>query len=203
MVFLPLLRVDYCGVLNVGSFMQLYDASGTPLSSQPPSPLTATFCRSVYYQGPTRHDVVVEDGKAVTQVKNDLVRAQWPHLVRLLVYRSKFQMQPDEREYFVYAPMDYKSSVKLVMRLWRRWEKPRKAGWEFVEDLNDDYPKVDDAAVSEPIDDNFFDEMWNAAKQRKHLSAGHPGDPFAFTCLDPSIKVYRTEDFQKDLVATV
>ena len=114
--------------------MQLYDASGKPLSQRPPIPLTATFCRSAHYQGPTRHDVVVEDGKAVTQVKNDLVRAQVSHLVRLLVYRSKFQMQPDEREYFVYAPMDYKSSVKLVMQLWRRWEKPRKAGWEFVEE---------------------------------------------------------------------
>lgn len=183
--------------------MELFDASGRPLAGPPPRPLTATFCRSAHYQGPTRHDVVIEDGKAVTQVKNDLVRAQWPHLVRLLVYRSKFQMQPDEREYFVYAPMDYKSSVKIVMDLWRRWEKPRKAGWEFVEDLSDDYPKVEDAAVSEPIDDKFFDEMWNATKQRNHHKAGHPADPFAFTCLDPDIKVYKTSDFQRDLVVTV
>jgi spermidine/putrescine-binding protein len=93
--------------------------------------------------------------------------------------------------------------VKIVMRLWRRWEKPARASWDLVSDLNDDYPKVDDAAVSEPIDDKFFDEMWAATKQRKHLKAGHPADPFAFTCLDPTVKVYRTENFQKDLVVTV
>ena len=175
--------------------MQLYDASGSPILGPPPRPLKATFCRSAYYQGPTRVEMFGSAGAEAVEVKHDLVRAQVPHLVRLLVYRSKFQMQPDEREYFVYAPMDYKSSVKLVMDLWRRWEKPRRKGWEFVEDLRDDYQKVDDAAVSEPIDDKLFDEMWNATKQRNHHKAGHPSDPFAFTCLDPGIKVYRTSDF--------
>jgi hypothetical protein len=131
------------------------------------------------------------------------VRAQVPHLVRLLVYYSKLQLIPDEKEYFVYAPMDYKSSVKIVMRLWRRWEKPARPSWDLVTDLNDDYPKVEDAAVSEPIDDNFFAEMWEAARSRKHLKAGHPNDPFAFTCLDPTVKVWRTENFQKDLAVTV
>lgn len=182
--------------------MEIFDASGNPMQG-PPSPLSATFCRSAHYVGPTRVETVGAGGKIRTEVKNDLVRAQVPHLVRLLVYHSKFQVTPDEREYFVYAPMDYKSSVKLVMDLWRRWEKPRKKGWEFVEDMRDDYPKVEDAAVSEPIDDNFFDEMWRAAKQRAHRAAGHPDDPFAFTCLDPTVKVYRTADFQKDLVVTV
>ena len=181
--------------------MELFDASGRPIQGPPPSPLTATFCRSAFYQGPTRHEVVGKGGLVSMEVKHDLVRAQVPHLVRLLVYGSKLQLQPTEREYFVYAPMDYKSSVRLVMRLWRRWEKPRRV--EFVGDMLDDYPKVEDAAVSEPIDDNFFDEMWRATKQRNHRSAGHPADPFAFTCLDPGVKVFRTADFQKDLVVTV
>jgi hypothetical protein len=87
--------------------------------------------------------------------------------------------------------------------LWRRWEKPARPSWDLVTDLNDDYPKVEDAAVSEPIDDNFFAEMWEAARSRKHLKAGHPNDPFAFTCLDPTVKVWRTENFQKDLAVTV
>lgn len=183
--------------------MQLYDASGKPLSQTPPHPLTATFCRSVYYQGPTRHEVVQADGKFTTEVSNDLVRAQVPHIVTLIAYGSKFQLEPTLREYFVYAPMDYKSSVKLALSLWRRWEKPKRKEWETVEDLRDDYPKIEDATVSEPIDDNFFVEMWNATKLRRHRFAGHPADPFAFTSLEQDIKVYRTTDFQKDLVVTV
>lgn len=148
-------------------------------------------------------DVLGSDGSASVEVRHDVVRAQVPHLVTLLIYSSKFQLQAEPREYFVYAPMDVQHSVKLALKLWRRWEKPRRVGDQFVEDLRDDYPKVDDAAVSEPIDDKFFDEMWRSIRLRNHRAAGNPDDPFAFTCLDRSIKVYRTSDFQKDLVVSV
>ena len=201
--FSVLLIVDVTSARRVAFGMQLYDSAGKPLKTGPPTPLTAAFCRAAYYQGPTRHEIIGSGDAASTEVRHDLVRAQVPHLVTLLVYRSKLQLRPAEREYFVYAPMDYKSSVKIVMRMWRRWEKPRRREADSVIDMLDDYPKVEDAAVSEPIDDKFFDEMWKATRQRKHLCAGHPNDPFVFTCLDPSVKVFRTEDFQKDLVVSV
>lgn len=183
--------------------MQLYDASGKKLETPVPNPLTGTFCRSVYYQVATKVDMVNTNGSAGFTVKNELVRAQYPHLVTLLVYESKFQLQATRREYFVYAPMDLSSSAKLAVRLWRRWEKARRGPDDLILDMNEDFPKVDDGVVSEPIDDNFFAEMWRHARQRKHKFAGDPNDPFAFTCLDQDVMVYKTSDFQTGLQVTL
>jgi hypothetical protein len=145
--------------------------------------------------------VDVSDGATRATTTYDVVRAQVPHMVTLLMYRSQFQLTPDKREYFVYAPSDMVSSVKLAFQLWRRWEKPAR-DTNLALDLNFDYPKVEDAAVSEPIDDKFYQEMWRSIRMRKHRAAGHPEDPFAFTCLDPSVTVFRAENFQKDLIVT-
>jgi hypothetical protein len=181
--------------------MKLYDSTGKSLDGKPPNVVSASYARSVHRQGKARVDVFGPSGAESVEVRHELVRAQIPHLVTLIVYSSKFQLVGDTREYFVYAPMDLQQSVKMAFGLWRRWEKPRRTS--IVEDLREDYPKVDDAAVSEPIDDAFFDEMWKASKSRDHKCAGDPRDPFAFTCLDPSVKVYRYSDFQKGLAATV
>ena len=154
-------------------------------------------------KGTARVETIDAGGQLNVEFKHDLVRAQVPHLVTLIVYESKFQLKGTTREYFVYAPMDIQKSVQLAFKLWRKWEKPRRAAGVWIEDMRDDYPKVDDAAVSDPIDDNFFAEMWRATFTKKHRCAGLPHDPFAFTCLDPSVKVYRSEDFQKGLRITV
>jgi hypothetical protein len=120
----------------------------------------------------------------------------------LLVYKSKFQMEPDKREYFVYAPPKLNSAAEFALRLWRRWEKkpfrivrdPKE-----VPDMRDDWPKVSDGVVAEPVNDKFFRESWKYVKNRRHKAAGHPDDPIAFACLEPEFSIYKTEDFQKDL----
>ena len=135
--------------------MKLYDASGKIMDGAPPNVISSVYARSVYRQGKARVDVSGPAGAESVEVRHELVRAQVPHLVTLIVYTSKFQLVGDTREYFVYAPMDLQQSVKLAFGLWRRWEKPRRG--VCTVDLREDYPKVDDAAVSEPIDDAFFD----------------------------------------------
>lgn len=185
--------------------MQLLDSSGAPFVGGIPKVLSGTFCRSVFFRGNTS-DVVVDgdNADARVEVRERLIRAQVPHMVTLLVYNSKFELQPAQREYFVYAPMDIKGSVQLAFKLWRRWEKPQRVEFATAIDLEDDYPKVEDAAVSEPIDDAFFDEMWRSVRASgKYKAAGHPDDPFAFTSLDPDIRVYKTSDFQEGLAVTV
>jgi hypothetical protein len=182
--------------------MEIFDASGSPIL-EVPRVLSASFLRGTHIKGTARVETVDAGGHLNMEFKHDMVRAQVPHLVTLIVYSSKFQLQGETREYFVYAPMDVQHSVKLAFKLWRRWEKPRRAAGVWIEDLNDDFPKVDNAAVSEPIDDNFFAEMWKATYPKKHRCAGSPYDPFAFTCLDPAVKVYRSADFQSGLRLTV
>ena len=185
--------------------MELLDASGAAMARAIPKVLSATFCRSVFFKGEETPNIDVSAalGDVAPLSTSVLCRAQIPHLVTLLVYKSKFQMTPDRREYFVYAPPDIKSSVRLAMQLWRRWEKPRRLEEILLVDMEDDFPKVEDAAVSEPIDDKFFDEMWASIRLRKHRAAGHPVDPFAFTSMDPDIMVYKAADFQAGLAITV
>lgn len=158
--------------------------------------------RTTFYKGPTEHEIVTRDGLIQSEVREDLVRAQYPHLVTLCVYSSLFDIEPKYREYFVYAPMDYKNSVRIACELWKRWEKPWRKKDDVVEDLRLDFPKVDDAAVSDPIDDKFFDEMWRDVRGRKHHCAGSPLDPFAFTCLDYDVRVHKTSSFQAGLRVT-
>ena len=183
--------------------MQLYDELGVPLKTAVPNPLTGTFCRSAFVPGKEALDIVTRDGQPCVSSQVIMGRAQIPYLVTLLVYHSKFQLVAERREYFVYAPGDIQSSVKLAFQLWRRWEKPRRTADAWIEDMRDDYPKVDDGAVSEPIDDACFAEMWKAAQGRKHRCAGDPRDPFAFTCMDPDVMIYKHADFQQGLRLTV
>ena len=191
-----------CGT-DMNALMQLLDSEGKPIAGGLPRVLTASFCRGVFFRAVDINEVVIEEGLQVMANREDLRRAQLPHLVTLLVYSSKFQLEPVRREYFVYAPPDIKSSVKLAMQLWKRWEKPRRAIDYLVTDMNEDFPKVEDACVSEVIDDKFFDEMWKNVSAKAHKAAGHPADPFAFTSLDPDIMVYKFTDFQKGLAVTV
>lgn len=183
--------------------MQMLDASGAPIQGGIPKVLTATFCRSVFFRGTDANEIEIVDGDHTFGTREDLRRLQIPQLVTLLVYRSKFQLQAERREYFVYAPPDIKSAVKLATQLWNRWEKPPRLEEFLLTDMEDIYPKIDDACTSEVIDDAFFDEMWKAARLRKHRAAGHPEDPFAFTSLDPDVMVYKHTDFQKGLAVTV
>ncbi len=175
--------------------MQLFDAAGVPLVGGVPKVLSGAFCRAAYVKGYKEELVVIGEGDDVrVERKADLVRAQIPYLVTLVTYRSKLQVQGEAHEYFVYAPADVKSAVQLAYRLWKRWEKL---------DADADYPKVDDGAVADPIDDALFADMWRYVRRTdKYRAAGHPDDPFAFTAMDPSIKVFRTENFQKGLAVT-
>lgn len=170
--------------------MIIYDASGKNLGDQPPKPLTGTFCRQAYMFA----EVMKEDGETS---ERDLVRYQQPHVVTLLVYDSKFQIDAKRREYYVYAPSDYRSAVQLALVLWKKWERGPKP--HDVDDISDWYPKIEDAVVAEEIDDETFMEQWRATVSRKHYAAGHPNDPFAFTCLNQDVMLYKTSDFQAGL----
>jgi hypothetical protein len=183
--------------------MELYDGAGKRIDTAVPNPLTGTFCREAHRLGPTKMNVVDPYGNAAVEVKHELVRAQQPYLVTLLITGSRFQMQSTQREYFVYAPADLASAAKLAVRLWRRWEKAPRDPDAPTLDMNDDYPKVKDAVLASPIDDNFFKEMWRHARQRPHRTAGHPEDPFAFTCLDQDVRVHKISDFQEGFNVTV
>lgn len=131
------------------------------------------------------------------QPERQLVRYQQPHVVTLLIYSSKLQLNATRREYYVYAPSDYKSAVQLALVLWKKWERGLKP--EHIHDISDWYPKIEDGAVAEEIDDITFAEQWQAASVRKFRAAGHPGDPFAFTCLDQDVMLYKASDFQSGL----
>lgn len=178
-----------------------FDEAGRPIKTLPKI-MTSTFARRAFRVG-LKEDLIVTGDGAGTDVgfHKTMVRAQVPHLVTLLVYSSKFDMVPVHREYFIYAPADIQGAAQMALNLWRRWEKGRKGADAIIGiDIKDDYPKVDDGAVAEPIDDNFFDETWKHVKNKAHKCAGDPRDPWAFTCLDPEVRIYRTEDFQRDLL---
>lgn len=180
----------------------LYDHMGRPMKELPPRVLSASWCRGVFYKGQARVGLVDKDGRTGAPVREDLVRAQVPYVVTLLVYRSRFDIVPETREYFVYAPMEVQKAAELALRLWRRWEKPKRE--EFSgEDMRYDYPKVDDGIVAEPITDSDFDGHWRSVRDRPHRAAGRETDPFAFTCLDPDVKVFKTSDFQAGMSVTI
>ena len=69
--------------------------------------------------------------------------------------------------------------------------------------MRDVYPKVDDGIVAEPISDSDYDAHWRDVVKRKHKAAGDPTDPFAFTCLDTDVMVFKTADFQEGLHVTI
>ena len=172
----------------------IYDPSGKKLADRPPVPLSGNFCRRAHLYANVWNDLT-------QQSERQLVRYQQPHVVTLLIYNSRLQLNATRREYYVYAPSDYKSAVQLALVLWKRWERgPRPA---HIDDNADWYPKLEDGAVAEEIDDSTFEEQWRAASARKFRAAGHPGDPFAFTCLDQDVMLYKTSDFQAGLSVRV
>ena len=169
--------------------MIIYDAAGKKLADQPPKVGSGAFYRKAH-----RFADVVNEFTGTTS--NELVRYQQPHVVTLLMYRSKLQLVATRREYYVYAPSDYKSAVQLALVLWKRWECDPVAK---LDGEDNKYPKIEDGAVAEEIDDATFEEQWRAASTRKYKAAGNPGDPFAFTCLDQDVMLYKTSDFQSGL----
>jgi hypothetical protein len=178
-----------------------FDEAGRPIKTLP-KVMTGAFARRAFRPGLKEELIVSGDGAgAEAGFRQTMVRAQVPHLVTLLVYKSKFDMVPTQREYFIYAPPDIQGAAQAALMLWRRWEKGRRGVDAIIGvDIADDFPKVDDGAVAEPIDDNFFDETWKHVKNKAHKCAGDPRDPWAFTCLDPEVRIYRAEDFQAGLL---
>jgi len=173
------------------SVMPIYDEAGKVIATQPPQVLSGSFCRKAFMPGLVENPITLE-------YEEKLVRHQMPHVVTLLIYNSKLQIQPLRREYYIYAPADHKSAVVLAIMLWKRWERgPKPFDVEYKG--ADWYPKFEDGAVAEVIDDACFEEMWRAASVRKFKAAGHPGDPFAFTCFDQDVMLFKTPDFQQGL----
>lgn len=175
--------------------MNIYDESGKVMASKPPEVLTGDFCRRAYMYASVENPLSGE-------FERQLVRYQIPHVVTLLVYNSKLQLEPTRREYYLYAPADFRSPAQLALLLWKRWERGPKP-FEVEYQGADWYPKIEDAMVAEPIDDNCFAEQFKAASTRKFRAAGHPHDPFAFTCLDQDVMLFKTTDFQQGLQVRV
>ena len=180
--------------------VELYDHMGRPMKEKPPTPLTASYCRKVYYKGLARVGEYDDQGKRGDPIREELVRAQVPYCIHLVIYESKFQIEPTLREYFAYAPLDVQHGAELAVRLWRRWEKRQQRTTVFGEsfnfnDMEDDYPKVGEGVAAKPMSDSEFDEHWKDVRKRHHKAAGHPDDPFAFTCLDPDVMLFKHTDF--------
>lgn len=183
--------------------VELYDHMGRPLKEEIPRALSATWCQKVFYKGQARVGAVDKDGRTTAApIREELLRAQVPYAVTLLVYHSRFDIVPETREYFVYASMEIQKAAELALRLWRRWEKPKREEFSGV-DMREDYPKVSDGIVAEPITDSDFAEHWRSVRDRPHRAAGLPSDPFAFTCLDSDVKVFKTSDFQDGLAVKI
>lgn len=180
----------------------LYDHMGRPLKELPPRVLSASWCRKAYYKGMARVGEFDDAGRSGDPLREELVRAQVPYVVTLLIYHSKFDIEPSKREYFVYAPLEVQKAAELALRLWKRWECPRRPEFTFG-DMRDVFPKVDDGIVAEPIADSDYDSHWKDVQKRAHKAAGEPGDPFAFTCLDTDVMVFKTADFQEGLHVTI
>ena len=183
--------------------VELFDHMGRPMKEQKiPKKLSATWMRTAYRQGLARVGLYDADGRSGDPIREALVRAQIPYIVTLLIYGSKFEIEPTKREYFVYAPLEIQKAAELAIRLWQRWERPPRGEFLFG-DMREVYPKVDDGVVAEPITDAFYDEHWKDVQKRAHRAAGLPSDPFAFTCLDQDVKVFKTADFQEGLSRTI
>lgn len=160
--------------------------------------LSATKLQTYFMRGLARVGEYDSDGISGDPIREKMVRAQVPYLVTLLVYSSKFQLEPTHREYFVYAPNELQRAAELAIRLWKRWEQPPRGEFTFG-DMSDVFPKIDNGVVVEPIDDAAFAEHWKDVSKRKHQCAGNPDDPFAFTCLDRDAMLYKVTDFQAGL----
>lgn len=183
------------------SSVPIYDANGEPYTGAIPKLMSATFMRSVYRRGKSFVGKYDDQGVAGDDVREVVIRAQVPWYVKIHVYGSKFQVTPTPREYLVYAPKEKSDAAKIAFKLWRRWEKPKRdrvEGMLIGVDMEDDYPKVDDAIWAIDIEDSDFDRHWKDVKRTgKFKAAGNPDDPFAFTCLDPDVQLFKVEDVQR------
>ena len=178
----------------------LCDHLGRPVKAPKPGEvLSATKMRTFYLKGMARVGQFDKDGRSGDSIREELVRAQVPYIVTLLVYDSKFQIEPTRREYFVYAPLEIQKAAELALRLWQRWERPPRPEFTFG-DMREVFPKVDDGIVAQPLDtDAEFDAHWKDVQPRAHKAAGNPDDPFAFTCLDQDVMLQKWTDFQAGL----
>jgi len=177
-----------------GTIPQLWTSAGQPiLESEHPSPLTASFLRRCYVHADVAKDIVLPEGYTVMSREQTHIRAQIPFVVTLLVYQSKFQTEPDVREYYVYAS-SYSPGLAIgaTLNLWRRWEKiPATNG-----DPDAEYPSATvDVSAMNMIDDKEFEDLVKHARKNSTAKfAGDPRDPFAFTVLDSSIRLFKTID---------
>ncbi len=183
--------------------VSLCDHMGRPMKELPPKVLSATWCRKTFNKGLARVGTYDDDGRSGDPIREALIRAQVPYVVTVLVYGSRFQIEPDKREYFVYAPKEIQKAAELAVRLWQRWERPPRTEEFIFGDMRDVYPRIDDGVVVEPIQDSDYDAHWADVRRRAHRAAGDPSDPFAFTCLDDDVKVFKSSDFQAGLSVTI
>lgn len=190
---MPARKAPRIGVRNV------CDEFGRPIHVLPDY-VTADFMRSCFRK--VSAELKVDASGSVITSNPGIVRAQIPYLVTLHVYNSKFQLTPIEQEWFTYSPGDLQSAAKAVMLNWKRWFKPGRKPGEAPSGIlmQDDFPLLEDGAVIEPIDDKFFDECWSYVRNRPHKSAGHPEQPWLFTCLEEDFKIYRHTDRQAGLI---
>ena len=182
------------------SAVPLYDSAGNPFTDEIPKIKSASFMRKTYRKGDAFVGKYDDSGVAGDDIREVVVRAQVPWYVKMHVYTSQFQVDPVPREYLVYAPKEKSKAAKFAFRLWRRWEKPRRPrtqGMLIGVDMNDDYPKIDDAIWAIDISDSDFDAHWRDVKRNGNFkAAGDPRDPIAFTCLDPDVQLFKIEDVQ-------
>lgn len=156
--------------------------------------------RSTFRQAKGVLRVTPEGGVDLSSAR--LVRAQMPYLVTLHVYKSRFQLEPIEQEWLVYAPGDLKSAATNAMMMWKRWFKPDRKEGEATSGvlMEDNFPLLEDGVIVEPIDDKFFDECWRYVRNRPHKAAGHPEQPWLFLCLEDDFKIYQHTDRQAGLI---
>jgi hypothetical protein len=182
---------------------EIYDINEKRILPPYPSPITGDFMRNAHYKGNVRMDSVLIEGITAGSYSQELVRAQLPYVVTVLVYRSPMQLEADEREYYIYAPADLKSAGTEAMRYWKMWEGPTDPMTKYM-NPEDVYPQVKHAIVPTPIDDEQFLEIWKYTKRLRHACFGHPDDPVAFTCLDSDApRTFKLVDFQEGLQVTV
>jgi len=178
----------------------LFDADGAPYTGEVVH--SATGFSKVYYKGKAEVGKWDKHGKEGEGVRTELVRAQIPWFVTLMIYHSEFDTEPTPREYYVYSPMEESEASKIAMRMWQRWEKPKKEEEFNFEDMRKSYPMVSEAILVQPISDADYQEHWKDVRGKKHRCAGDPNDPIVFTCLDQDVMVTK-KDLLRDVEADV
>jgi hypothetical protein len=170
---------------------------------------SATNFRDIYVQSDRMKFMSVHEqsGLSTPHIATGHARAQLPWVVILLQYNSKFQISPQRREYFLYAPSSLNSAAMYAYELWRKWEKKlRKHEVRWNVDPEDDFPRIADGIIAQPIDDAAYEEAWKFVKKMdplKYCTDGNPSDPIAFTTLDDSVKLFRMDDDISDIAISM